>query len=101
MKKVSVDESEDLDEWRLDTPSQHAILDESQGVKLEKVQNLVYRMTYKGKSVVFELDDLSNVEPPASALAPGVTPPSGSSAALSSSSGRVALRSCSRRYQHR
>jgi len=62
--------SEDLEEWRGETPVQHLILDESQGVKLEKVQNLVYRMTYKGKSIVFELNDLSNVKPPANALAP-------------------------------
>jgi hypothetical protein len=62
--------SEDLEEYRGETPVQHRILDESQGVKLEKVQNLVYRMTYKGKSIVFELNDLSNVKPPANALAP-------------------------------
>jgi len=62
--------SEDLKEWRGETPVQHLILDESQGVKLEKVENLVYRMTYKGKNVVFELNDLSNVKPPANALAP-------------------------------
>ena len=62
--------SEDLEEWRTETPVQHVILDESQGVKLEKVANLVYRATYKGKSIVFELNDLSNVKPPANALAP-------------------------------
>jgi hypothetical protein len=62
--------SEDLQEWRGETPVLHLILDESQGVKLEKVANLVYRMTYKGRSIVFELNDLSNVRPPANALAP-------------------------------
>jgi hypothetical protein len=68
--KVIFAYSEDLEEWRLDTPSQHGILDESQGVRLEKMQNLVYRITYKGKSVIFELNDLSSVKPPANALAP-------------------------------
>src|SRR6185437_4785656 len=68
--KVIYAYSEDLAEWRGETPVQHRILDESQGVKLEKVQNLVYRMTYKDKSVIFELNDLSNVKPPANALAP-------------------------------
>jgi hypothetical protein len=62
--------SEDLEEWREETPVQHLVLDESQGVKLEKVANLVYRAAYKGKSVVFELNDLSDVRPPAAALAP-------------------------------
>jgi hypothetical protein len=62
--------SEDLEEWRDETPVQHVVLDESQGVKLERVANLVYRASYKGKSVVFELNDLSDVKPPASALAP-------------------------------
>src|SRR6185312_4267487 len=68
--KVIFAYSEDLAEWRGETPVQHRILDESQGVKLEKVENLVYRMTYKDKSVIFELNDLSNVKPPANALAP-------------------------------
>jgi hypothetical protein len=68
--KIMFAYSEDLEEWRDETPVEHRVLDDSQGVKLEKVQNLVYRMTYKGKSVVFELNDLSNVRPPANALAP-------------------------------
>ena len=62
--------SEDLEEWRAETEVQHLILDPSYGVKLEKVDKLVYRLTYKGRSVVFELNDLSNVKPPESALAP-------------------------------
>jgi hypothetical protein len=68
--KVIFAYSEDLEEYRGETPVQHLILDESQGVKLDKVQDFVYRMTYKDKSVIFELNDLSNVKPPANALAP-------------------------------
>jgi hypothetical protein len=47
---------------------EYVILDASQGVRVERVDNLVYRVTYKGKSVVFELNDLSQVSPPAAAL---------------------------------
>ncbi|HEY4921605.1 MAG TPA: hypothetical protein VII40_15995, partial [Xanthobacteraceae bacterium] len=50
--KVIFAYSEDLEEWRDETEVQHLVLDESQGVKLEKVQDFVYRTTYKGKSVV-------------------------------------------------
>jgi hypothetical protein len=62
--------SEDLVEWRGDTDVKHLVLDASSGVKLEKVDRLVYRMTYQDKSVMFELNDLSGVRPPADALAP-------------------------------
>jgi hypothetical protein len=61
--------SEDLEGWRGDAPKTHIVLDASAGVQLEKTDRLVYRMTYNGKSVVFRLLDLSNVQPPASALA--------------------------------
>jgi hypothetical protein len=39
-------------------------------VRLEKVERFLYRLTYSGKSVLFELNDLSHVKPPAAALAP-------------------------------
>lgn len=68
--KVNFAYAEDLEGWRGDTPSTHIVLDASTGVALEKIDRLAYRMTYKGKSVVFKLVDLSNVRPPASALAP-------------------------------
>ena len=71
--KVIFAYSEDLVEWRGETDVKHLILDEASGVKLEKVEALVYRMTYQDKSVVFELNDLSGVRPPANALAPNET----------------------------
>ena len=71
--KVIFAYSEDLEEWRKETDVSHIILDASQGVKLEKVAPLVYRMTYRDKSVVFELNDLSGVKPPPNALAPNET----------------------------
>jgi hypothetical protein len=61
--------SEDLEGWRGETPENHMILDASGGVQVEKIQELLYRVTYQGKSVEFALDDLSGVRPPASALA--------------------------------
>jgi hypothetical protein len=68
--KVIFAYSEDLEGWRNHTPNAHIVLDASAGVQLEKIDRLIYRMTYSGKSVVFRLFDLSNVRPPASALAP-------------------------------
>jgi hypothetical protein len=52
-----------------ETPGFFQALDASNGVTLEKLERFVYRMTYGGKSVVFELNDLSLVKPPADALA--------------------------------
>ncbi len=64
---------QDWSEWREDSPLTHAVLDDSRGVGVEKVDRLIYRLTYGGKSVVFALNDLSQVKPPAGALAPGET----------------------------
>jgi hypothetical protein len=58
-------------EWRTETPGKHVVLDASQGVTLEKLEPLVYRVSYGGKSVVFALNDLSQARPPAGAVAPG------------------------------
>jgi len=71
--KVSFAYSEDLEEWRGDVPDRYLVLDASAGVGLEKIDRLVYRMSFRGKSVVFALNDLSGVRPPANALAPGET----------------------------
>jgi hypothetical protein len=49
----------------------HVVLDASRGVTVEKLERLVYRLTYGGKSVVFALNDLSQVRPPDGVLAPG------------------------------
>src|SRR6478609_6112818 len=60
---------EDTSLWYDDAPVKHAILDASQGVTVERVEPLVYRVTYQGKNVTFALNDLRNVKPPAGALA--------------------------------
>ena len=62
---------EDWSEWRQESPLTHVVLDASRGVTVEKLERLVYRLTYGGKSVVFALNDLSQVRPPDGVLAPG------------------------------
>jgi hypothetical protein len=47
----------------------HAVLDAAQGLAVEKLDKLVYRLAFGGKEVVFELNDLSAVVPPAGLLA--------------------------------
>jgi hypothetical protein len=64
---------QDGSEWQDEGPLTHVVLDSSRGVGVEKVEQLVYRLTYGGRSVVFALNDLSNVRPPSGALAPGET----------------------------
>jgi hypothetical protein len=57
-------------EWHEDAPWTHIVLDPAQNVTVEKIARLAYRITYRGKSVEFDLNDLSGVKPPAQALAP-------------------------------
>lgn len=47
------------------------VLGKAQGVTVEKLAPLIYRIGYRGKRVTFALNDLSKVRPPASAMAPG------------------------------
>ena len=57
-------------EWHEDAPWTHIVLDAAHNVTVEKLDRLAYRITYRGKSVEFALNDLSAVKPPAQALAP-------------------------------
>ena len=61
---------EDLAEWKEQSPVQYQRLDQSNGVTVEKLDRLVYRVSYGEKSVVFRLNDLSGVKPPAAILGP-------------------------------
>jgi hypothetical protein len=61
---------EDLAEWKDQPPVQYQKFDKSHGVTVEKVERLVYRVSYGDKSVVFRLNDLSAVRPPASIMGP-------------------------------
>ena len=63
---------EDLAEWipyKGDAIT-YRLLDQTQGVTVEKLAPLVYRVSHGGKTVVFELNDLSNVKPPPGAFGP-------------------------------
>jgi hypothetical protein len=62
----------DLTEWTYynDEAITHLVLDTAKGVTVEKVAPLVYRIAYGDKSVVFELNDLSDVKPPPGAFGP-------------------------------
>ena len=57
--------------WLKDVHGVDRVLGAAEGVTVEKVTPLAYRLSYKKKSVLFALNDLSQVKPPASALAPG------------------------------
>lgn len=46
----------------------HALFDRAQGVEVERLDRFTYRVAFGGKSVVFELNDLSAVVPPAGML---------------------------------
>ncbi len=54
--------------WRRDEITQFKPFSASDGVEVKKVSTLVYRITFKGKSVIFELNDLRNVKPPANRI---------------------------------
>jgi hypothetical protein len=55
--------------WHDDAAERFMELDAAHGVQVEKIEPLVYRVTYRTKSVVFALNDLSQVSPPARATA--------------------------------
>jgi hypothetical protein len=61
---------EDLAEYKEQSPVQYQKLDKSNGVTVEKLERLVYRVSYGDKSVVFRLNDLSGVKPPANIMGP-------------------------------
>lgn len=54
-----------------DSEVRHVALDTATGVTVERLERLVYRVGHAGKNVVFALNDLSDVAPPPSVLAPG------------------------------
>jgi hypothetical protein len=69
--KVHFGYYEELSGWKDDGGVDiDIVLDAAQGVTVERLEPLIYRVSYTGKSVVFALNDLSQVKPPAGALAP-------------------------------
>jgi len=68
--KVKFSYYEDRAPWLPDTEGTAIELGSARGVTVEQVEPLVYRLSYRNKSVVFALNDLSQVRPPPVALAP-------------------------------
>ncbi len=50
--------------WRHVDEDNYHHLSASDGIKLEKLADLSYKLTYKDRSVIFDLNDLSKVKPP-------------------------------------
>lgn len=55
---------EDPAAWKSPGPIKHQMLGSEQGVRVEKIGRLTYRIGYRGRSVVFALNDLADVKPP-------------------------------------
>jgi hypothetical protein len=69
--KVQFGYYRDLTEWKDEIAGDVlVVLDASRGVAVERLESLVYRISYQGKSVVFALNDLSQVKPPPTVLGP-------------------------------
>jgi hypothetical protein len=64
---------QDTAQWYDDAEVKHLLVGPEQGVTIEKVEPLVYRVSYQGKSVIFALNDLRHVKPPAGTLGPDET----------------------------
>ena len=59
----------DLTEWKEQDPITFIVLDQRNGVKVEKLEPFLYRISYGSRSVLFELNDLRDVKPPPGTLA--------------------------------
>jgi hypothetical protein len=68
--KVHFTYYEDISEWNDKAWNTSVLLNGSQGVNLEKVDRLLYRLTYHHRSVAFSLNDLSMIRPPPTAVGP-------------------------------
>ena len=55
-------------EWKEQDPAVFKVLTKADGVTIEKINDLSYRVSNGAKTVVFDLNDLRHVKPPASAM---------------------------------
>jgi hypothetical protein len=60
----------ELTEWQKSDEVTYRLLGKDDGVAVERIEPLVYRVTLGDRSVVFALNDLSKVVPPAASLGP-------------------------------
>jgi hypothetical protein len=61
---------EDYTEWAAESKVNHRLLGADDGVTVEKLAPLVYRVTFRGTAVEFALNDLSETRPPEGFLRP-------------------------------
>jgi len=61
--KVSFGYYEDYAKWKPEAPVTFRLLDSADGVRLEKLDRFTYRLSYRDKAVVFELNDLTQAKP--------------------------------------
>jgi hypothetical protein len=61
---------EDNADWKKDGLERALELGAKENVLIERVEDLLYRITYQGRSVEFALNDVSQRKPPASAVGP-------------------------------
>jgi hypothetical protein len=61
---------EDNADWKKDGFEQALELDGRHNVVVERAENLVYRITYRATSVLFALNDVSQIKPPPGAIGP-------------------------------
>lgn len=59
------------EDWNFDLITQYRPLSMADGVKVEKVEDLLYRVTFQGKSTLFALNDLGHVSPPPEQIGEG------------------------------
>ena len=55
-------------EWKSEEPAVFKVLTKADGVTIEKINDLSYRVSHGTKTVVFDLNDLRHVKPPADAM---------------------------------
>jgi len=58
----------EFSEWKDQDPAVFKILTKADGVTIEKISDLSYRVSNGNKTVVFDLNDLRHVKPPADAM---------------------------------
>jgi hypothetical protein len=61
---------QDPSAWAARGKAHHTALGASQGIRVERIAPLLYRVSHGSKSVIFALEDLSKVRPPANAIGP-------------------------------
>ncbi len=69
--KIHMTYFKDFTAWQQDETDYTKVWGADDGVTVEKTGPLAYRVTFEGRSVLFRLNDLSDVTPPEGVLLPG------------------------------